>query len=412
MRLALAILLLGRRYKDSSSAIATWIVICDVDSDSGSHRRACLNTKSASHASKAVYVNSFMTFPPTTGLVDGDLWTNRGGDAFRQAGALPTRDQTYPAVGIPSIRTVKVSPTPAATEAPPPSLPNCNEVEEAQKAGIREIMTTFICEDDRVGPKFFTFGRSAMAVVGIALGRLRSAFTVMQRHRLEVPATSDSRYEVPAVTTITRLVHHSNLMTTSRPIQIITSMTASTLRETNGFTHQDVSPIVPQPFTSVGVLDLPPLHSHSSQTSETSMELVRAHGVLCHEIEKQFKVQHTPLNIGSIRRLLGITESTASKAKNQLSDMFKAAVPDHEVCGTNTGYQTMSESWGVAIVLERQRLLAEIRSMWPDLVERARADVRNRKLFRPSSVAKANHKVLTELIENEVDRILIKRFKL
>ena len=92
--------------------------------------------------------------------------------------------------------------------------------------------------------------------------------------------------------------------------------------------------------------------------------------------------------------------------------MFKAAVPDHEVCGTNTGYQTMSESWGVAIVLERQRLLAEIRSMWPDLVERARADVRNRKLFRPSSVAKANHKVLTELIENEVDRILIKRFKL
>ena len=56
--------------------------------------------------------------------------------------------------------------------------------------------------------------------------------------------------------------------------------------------------------------------------------------------------------------------------------------------------------------------MTEIRSMWPDLVERARADVRNRKLFRPSSVAKANHKVLTELIENEVDRILIKRFKL
>lgn len=234
-----------------------------------------------------------------------------------------------------------------------------------------------------------------MVVIGVAIGRLRSGITFINRKRIVQPDRQE-RKELPSPDIVSRMVGHNNVPLHGLPDVILDRILKES--EARG---------TPISEATVGLLSLP--FSESGDCSK-KLELVRLHGILDHELRKLCKLPIQTVTIGTARVVLGITERISSSAKRRMIEIFKLKVENRDECVTNSGYQSMAESFSVAMELERHRVVQEIREVWPDVVNGSRKDVMHRNLFQRSTAMKIKESVFEELVEAEVNRQLVKRF--
>ena len=247
-----------------------------------------------------------------------------------------------------------------------------------------------------------------MVVVGVTVGRLRAAYTLIRRPRITVPSDVKSRPVIPEREVLTRLVPLQSISTEAHPDTIVDAIRTSV--ESSYSIDTCTTPEYNDLFC--GLLDPPPLTSPEQWSRGTSLALIRLHAIVAHELRRQFRVPVNHISIGTARMSLGIAEGSAGDAKRGMVAQFKETVVDRDESSTGSGFQTMAESWAVATALERTRLISELRNSFPDLVQRARNEVNHRKLFQKSDVNKLKDSVMSDLVEAEVDKLLIKRFSL
>ena len=153
------------------------------------------------------------------------------------------------------------------------------------------------------------------------------------------------------------------------------------------------------------------LLSSESRLSEGTLDTIRLHAIIQHELRKQFVQSPVDVSIQQVRRTLGLSSSGSSGNKRGLIEQFKNSDCIFENPQTNSGLQLLSESWGVAQHINRIHQVADIRSSSPDLIEKFRNELlSNRKLFAPST--HSNAEVINDILEQEVDKLLVKRFHL
>jgi hypothetical protein len=166
--------------------------------------------------------------------------------------------------------------------------------------------------------------------------------------------------------------------------------------------------VAPQPHC--GLLKLAPLITYSGKSRDVSEAQVRLHAVISHECYKQFGFEPEVPTIGDVRMCVGVFGESSARAKGDLIELFKRSVSDRDEVSTKSALQTLSESWAVAMYLERKRLLAEIRTSWPEVVERARNHVKLQKLYQRDERVKISDELIDELVDAQVDKMLTKRF--
>lgn len=136
-----------------------------------------------------------------------------------------------------------------------------------------------------------------MVVIGVAIGRLRSGITFINRKLIVQPDFKD-RKELPSPDIVSRMVAHNNVPFHGLPAVILDRI----LKESEARS-------TPIGEASVGLLSLP--FSESGDSSK-KLELVRLHGILEHELRKLCKLPIQTVTIGTARGVLGITETISS----------------------------------------------------------------------------------------------------
>lgn len=248
-----------------------------------------------------------------------------------------------------------------------------------------------------------------MVVLGVTVSRLRAAYTSIARPRLVSIDMERNPITIPPAVIHTKLVSFQNVPADSQPDTFIEAIRLGLkLFDTESKLLSDEALNV----SAVGLLDTPPLPAHAGSGRGTSLDLIKLHAIVSHEIRKEFRLPVSSFSIGSARFALGISDATASDAKRGMIAQFKEAVLNRDDTSTVSGYQAMAESWSVSVALERARLLSELKHLFPGMVERARVDVSRRKVFQKSDVVKVKDSVISQLVDAEVDKLLIKRFNL
>lgn len=147
------------------------------------------------------------------------------------------------------------------------------------------------------------------------------------------------------------------------------------------------------------------------RVSENNVETIRLHAVIQHELHRRFGHWPVDVSIQQIRRSLGISSPSSAANKRDLIHHFKSSGCVFENPQTNSGLQLLSESWGVGRHLIGLHRLKEMRSSSPDVIEKIRNELlSNRKLFSPS--IHSNTEVINDLLDQEIDKLLVKRFNL
>jgi len=270
-------------------------------------------------------------------------------------------------------------------ELSPPLVPNCN------KFAVVPLMNGM-----RNASRIFS--REVMAVVGLTLNRLRSAFTVITReslssiHSTETPLIGKPQF-------VTRLVQHGRRDIDDDSNRILDSVSA-TIESLN--LDSGASKVAE---FRLGILAPPP-----SDWSDSDIEFFKFHTIVSHQLRQRFRTKVSEIPIGAIRFNLGISSSKSCDSKKKLIDMFKSSSVDHDNASTTSGYQTMAESWGVARVLDKKRVLNEVYERNPLLIDRIRSEVSKKKIFRDSSNLKTD--ILSELVDSQIETILSKRLGL
>jgi hypothetical protein len=236
-----------------------------------------------------------------------------------------------------------------------------------------------------------------MSVVGVSVGRLRSAVTVL---RGTFPTTLPAG-DVPVMDGVVRIVPHSGMTFDAIPSRIIeTIRTAS--ESINSHSDQ-------QSPTHYGVLDLSRYRGDSAPLSKT-------HTIVSHELRKEFGLIER-VSFSQIRAQLGIRADPRESSAVVLEMFTNLTSIEKDSVTTKSALELMSESWGVARVLSRKARLAYIRANHVDLVnDLSRHIESDKKLFQGVTVdgtVKGNENmadVIRSLVDQQVDKILIKRF--
>ena len=242
----------------------------------------------------------------------------------------------------------------------------------------------------RVFPIFF---KGLMVVLGVVVGRLRSAYTLLTNPTV----TMDARGKFASSSSVgglTRLVPHSKGQQDTNPIMIVDHVRQTLSQYFN-----------PDRVSSIGLLSVPPL---TADASEQVMELLKLHTIVGHELRRDHQVRVLEVSLGSVRNSLDLRTSPGGEAKKKLIELFKSSSVQHDSTSTNSAFQTMAESWGVARLIAQRETVAQFKRDFPDQVSRLREDVMKRKVFRDHD--KATSAILSELVESEVDKMLMKRF--
>lgn len=182
------------------------------------------------------------------------------------------------------------------------------------------------------------------AVVGLALGRLRSSYTIITRLPFANNSQSDLLHKANIysnASAASRLVLHSKddaEVASTRVLNCIRSSLAD-----RGISESSVA---------FGLLlETPSQLRVKNPKLSKLLELVSA----------EFPV--VGYSFQDVRMGMGIKCSRFPEARATLRDMFTEVVLDRDDCGLNTGVCLMSESWGVARLADRQQALGEIRSL-------------------------------------------------
>lgn len=233
-----------------------------------------------------------------------------------------------------------------------------------------------------------------MVVVGVAIGRLRLGFTLINRSP-GVPAATVQTLLSPPLQISSRLVAYNQTSLDSLPDLILERM----LKESEAI-------LASFAMANIGILVLP------TGESESKAELIRLSNVLEHELRKLCKSVIKHVGIGAARSALGISENVSSRAKRAMIDSLTANVINRDECSTSSAAQTMAESYAVAAHMEQIRLLNDLKTENPEMVERLRNGVLKRKVFQRSPAVKIKDSVFEQLVASEVDRQLVNRFKI
>lgn len=235
-----------------------------------------------------------------------------------------------------------------------------------------------------------------MTSLGLTFGRLRTAFTVISRD-LSPKLQESATMVVPEAQVLTKLVPHSR-HDIDHDAEAILNSVISTFNSLQSVDRPYRNSLV------IGFLGLPPLESSNSSSE---IDLFKLHTIVAHEMRKHFKTSVSDVSIGAVRFNLGIHSPKGGEVKKKLIESFKSSGSEHDAQSTSSCYQTMSESWGVATLMDKQCVLAFLRSSFPDSINRINIEVKKKKIFRDSLTVKPG--VLTELVDAEVNQILLKR---
>ena len=233
-----------------------------------------------------------------------------------------------------------------------------------------------------------------MTILGLVLGRTRVALTLVHREPLRAIETLGDR--APEIRDAVRSSYH-NYGNTS--FEYLPEIVMDTIK----------SSLIP-PQAEHGPIKTAML-SFSDHGNEKNLDSLKLLAIVQHELRKQFGESPSELSIQQVRRSLGISSASASIARNELMRRFLDSDTIRPETPTRSVLQLLSESWGVAQFLHRRTLLEDIRSTSPDLIAQIRSDLlKTRKLFAPSEFTKQD--VINDLLDQEVDKILVKRFKI
>jgi hypothetical protein len=232
-----------------------------------------------------------------------------------------------------------------------------------------------------------------MSILGVTVSRHRAAYTFISRPVIGMDTNSKLILQKPV--TCTRIINRIKGKPEEDPFCVMTAI-RSTLLLPKINSHE--------PVNGAGILGLPSLTADSSQEA---LCLVKFHAVVAHELRREFGKPVNEISIASVRSELGLGSSTGAEAKRNLFERFQGEVVDHDASSTNSVHQAMAESWGVAYVLQRRRILNEIKTLFPETPARIAAEVSKRRVFRDRGDIK--DEVVEELINSEVDKILLKR---
>ena len=239
-----------------------------------------------------------------------------------------------------------------------------------------------------------------MTVVGVTFTRLRTAFTIISRCPI-LPTEGAESLIVPKPHIVTRLVHHRRNNLDDEADLILTNITSSL------DSLQNPSDGTASYTPTIGALSLPPIDRDSSSSD---LELFKLHTIVSHQLRRTFRSTVSEIPIGAVRFGLGISSNKGSDSKRDLIALFKNSSADHVESSTSSGHQSMAESWGVAKVLDRKKILCDARDSLPGLLESIRKEVLKKKIFRDSDKIKKD--ILSELVDTEVNKILMRRLGL
>jgi hypothetical protein len=134
---------------------------------------------------------------------------------------------------------------------------------------------------------------------------------------------------------------------------------------------------------------------------------------------KEYLSPVTDVTIQQLRNYLGIKTSVAADTKRIINDLYKSSGCVYDIPGTTTGLQCLSESWAVARLVNRMQSLLEIRALDPELIDKTRNMImNNRKIFDVTRLSQGKKtsedlsSVINDILEQEVDKALVRRFNL
>lgn len=233
-----------------------------------------------------------------------------------------------------------------------------------------------------------------MMIFSIVLGRSRSGVSLIGRNRASTtPQSLTSGIQRPSLIRA-HLISHGNVPKEDLPDYILEKVK-------NSMADFELSPF----GYHAGLLE------YDGRISESNIHEIRLHAILSHEIRKQFNETPVEVSIQQVRRSLGISSASSSNARRELNKLFKESGCVFEDPQTNSGLQMLSESWGVAHHLHRNHRVKEMKTSSPELIEKLRREIlSNRKLFAPSIYSDAS--VINDLVNQEIDKLLVKRFNL
>lgn len=233
-----------------------------------------------------------------------------------------------------------------------------------------------------------------MMIFSVVLGRSRSGVSLIGRNRASwTPQSLTSGLQGQSLSRA-HLISHGNVPKEHLPDYILDKVKDSMADfEQSTFGYQ------------AGLLE------YDGRISERNIDEIRLHAILSHELRKQFNVTPVEVSIQQVRRSFGISSPSSSNARRELNKLFKESGCVFEDPQTNSGLQMLSESWGVAQHLHRIHRMKEMKTSSPDLIEKLRREIQsNRKLFAPSIYSEAT--VINDLVNQEIDKLLVKRFNL
>ena len=238
-----------------------------------------------------------------------------------------------------------------------------------------------------------------MKVLGISLGRLRTGLSVVNRKGLEPIGGPTKTFAIPPSSSKATLIRHSDFPLWDQSKLII----------------QEVASLVDHGSSDelmIGILKTPPISSRDGYISESDLQNLKLHAVVSHEVHRNFGIIPLAVTIHEARSVSPSSEAEIRSTKQNLIRCFNDNVKEKPESTTSSSSQVMSEAWGVAMFLERNRLLREMREIWPDLVERMKSEVSRRKLYANNEATKIHPEILDELVNSEVNKSLRKRFKI
>ena len=230
--------------------------------------------------------------------------------------------------------------------------------------------------------------------LGVVLGRSRTALTIIRRKKLFSGSASSSDNAKIDLSSKTFLLPHRNLRFEELPDSLLNDLKEhlSDACKAAEFCHSALLSCAP------------------SRISEKNIDEIRLHAIIQHELRKQLPNSPLEVSIQQVRQSLGSVSTRSSDARRDLIQRFKLSGTVFDDPQTVSGLQILSESWGVAQYLNKKIMLDELKSGSPDLVSKLRSELLNKKkLF--SSSAGSDAVVINELLDQEVDKILVKRFQ-
>lgn len=231
-------------------------------------------------------------------------------------------------------------------------------------------------------------------ILGLVVGRSRSALTII-RSIPHLSGTYDcSESPRKPISAKSVLVSHRNLRFEELPNFLLDELNRHVVDsdQSTGFAHSAL------------------LNCVYGRVSDKNIHELKLQAIIEHELRKQFLKSPLEVSIQQLRQSVGLKSQSSSTARRDLIHRFQQSGTVFEDPQTVSGLQILSESWGVAQYLNKKIQLDELKTDSPDLVSQIRSDIMSsRKLF--ASPTYSDPEVIKELLEQEVDKRLAKRFQ-